>query len=121
MTPFFKIITIERKVDGHKRSETHDIGVVGGVVRGRVGDDTVRGPQEHHAVRWEGNMLILERGSYTGERPETGVWYERREAWSLGADARLYVVITLRSASEPPSTQAMVYRRAEERRPLGLA
>ena len=50
-------------------------------------------------------------GSYTGKRPESGVWYERREAWSLGADNRLHVVITTRSAVEPTRTRAMVYRR----------
>ena len=116
MTPSFKDITIEREVDGLKRSEIYDIGVVGGVVRGRVGDGSSSGPQQHHAVRWDGNTLIFERGSYTGEHPETGVWYERREAWSLRADNRLHVVITSRSASEPPSTHAMVYRRAEDRR-----
>jgi hypothetical protein len=121
MTPFFKDITIEREVDGLKRSETSDIGVAGGVVRGRVGEGNASGPQQHHSVRWDGNTLILERGSYTGERRETGVWSERREEWSLGADNRLHIVITSRSASEAPSTDAIVYRRAEDRPVLGLA
>jgi hypothetical protein len=58
---------------------------------------------------------VFERGSYTGERRETGVWYERREVWSLGADNRLHVVTVTRSAGESPSTRVIVYRRVEER------
>ena len=111
MTPFFKDITIEREVEGRRRSETYDIGVVGGVVAGTTGDGSASVLRQHHAVRWDANTLVFESGSYTGERPESGVWYERREAWSLDADNRLHVVITTRGAVEPTRTRAMVYRR----------
>lgn len=112
ITPSFKDITIEREVGGRRRSETYNIGVVGGVVAGRIDDGRTSGSRQHFAVRWDGNILVFESGSYTGEHPESGVWYERREAWSLGADNRLHVVITTRSAVEPTRTRTMVYRRA---------
>ena len=102
MTPFFKDITIEREVDGLRRAETYAIGVVGGTVHGRNADGSGGGSREDHAVRWDRNALVFESSAQTGER---------REAWSLGADGRLHVVITMRSAVEATTTRTMVYRR----------
>ncbi len=98
MPPFFKEITVEREVPGGTRAETYQIGVAGGSVRG-IGGGTAAPPQEHFAVRWEGNVLVFERGSYTGRSPETGVWTERREVWSFDADGRLHVVIESRGST----------------------
>lgn len=113
MRPFFKDITIEREVEGSTRAETHQIGVVGGVVGGLTSTSGTAGSPggHHHAVKWDANTLVFERGSYTGQRPETGVWTERREAWSLDSDGRLYVVITTRGSSDAPRTVAVVYQR----------
>jgi hypothetical protein len=105
MRPFFKDITIERQVEGSTSAETYQIGVVGGVVGG-VGTGG-----RHYAVKWDANVLVFENGSYTGQTPETGVWTESREAWSLDSEGRLHVVITTRSSSDPPRTVALVYRR----------
>lgn len=104
-------ITIEREVNGRSESARYLVGVVGGVVPGLAPDGSPGGPQQHHRVRWDGNTLIFERGSYTGVRPATGVWSEHGEAWALDADNRLHVVVTTRSATEPPSTRSMVYAR----------
>ena len=105
MRPFFKDITIEREVEGSTRAETYQIGVVGGVVGG-VGTGG-----RHYAVKWEANVLVFETGSYTGQTPETGVWTESREAWSLDSDGRLHVVITTRGFNDAPRTVAVVYQR----------
>ena len=105
MRPFFKDITIEREVEGSTRAETYQIGVVGGVV-GALGTAA-----RHYAVKWDANVLVFESGSYTGQNSETGVWTERREAWSLDSDGRLHVVITTRSPRDAPRTVALVYRR----------
>lgn len=109
--PFFKDITIERQFQSSAHSETDQIGVVGGVVPGFGSDGTSNGPRHHHAVRWDANALVFERGSYTGQSPETGVWTEHREVWSLDSDSRLHVVITIRSSVDAPRTVALVYRR----------
>ena len=74
-------------------------------------DGSPSGPTAHHAVRWDGNALVFESGSYTGQRPETGVWSERREAWSLDPDDRLRVVVTNRSSGNAPTETTVVYRR----------
>jgi hypothetical protein len=110
--PFFRDITIDREVAGRTRSATHPIGVQGGThpgidSRGNRAD----GPLRHFVVRWDANALIFESGSFTGEGPETGVWAERREVWSLESDGRLRLVITTRSSVDAPTTVVLVYRR----------
>jgi hypothetical protein len=111
ITPFFKDITIEREVGGRTRSETHQIGVMGGFVSGLASGGSADGLQRHHAVRWDANALVFESGSYTGGSPETGVWEERREVWSLDPDGRLHVTVATRSSVDSPKTVVLVYRR----------
>lgn len=109
--PSFKDITVERQFAGGTRSETHEIGVVGGTVSGFVPDGKALGPDDHHVVRWDANALIFESGSSTGESPAIGAWAECSEVWSLDSDGRLHVVITTRSSLEAPRTVALLYRR----------
>ena len=111
MEPFFRDITIEREFETSTRSETHLIGVQGGTVSGVRADGSPTGPRTHHAVKWEGNALVFESGTYTGQYPETGTWAERREMWSLEADGRLRVAITNRSSGDGPRAATLHYRR----------
>jgi hypothetical protein len=111
MEPFFRDITIERQFETSTRSETHLIGVQGGTVSGVRADNRPTGPTTHHAVKWDGNALVFESGSYTGPQPETGTWAERREIWSLEADGRLRVAITMRSSDDGSRAVTLLYRR----------
>jgi hypothetical protein len=111
MEPFFRDITIERQFETGTHSENHLIGVQGGTVSGLRADGSPNGPTAHHAVRWDGNALVFESGSYTGQRSETGVWTERHEIWSLDADGRLRVVITTRSSGDGSKNITLAYRR----------
>jgi hypothetical protein len=111
MEPSFRDITIERQFETGTRSENHLIGVQGGTVPGLRADGIPNGPTAHHAVKWDGNALVFESGSYTGQRPETGTWAERREIWSLDADGRLRVAITTRSSSDGSKGITLMYRR----------
>jgi hypothetical protein len=113
MKPFFNDITIDREFESGTRSETHQIGVVGGVVPGFREDGSPDGPRRHHAVKWDGNALLFESGSYTGQAPETGVWDERREVWSLDPNGRLRLAITTRSSVDGSRTVTLVYRRLD--------
>jgi hypothetical protein len=110
MKAFFKDITIEREFESITRSETHQIGVVGGVVFA-LGPGGTSAPRQHHAVRWDANALVFESGSYTGQSPETGVWTEHREVWSFDSNGRLHLMITTRSSVDAPRTVALIYRR----------
>ncbi len=111
MQPFFRDITIERQFETATRSENHLIGVQGGTVPGLRADGSPNGPTDHHAVKWDGNALVFESGSYTGQRPETGTWAERREIWSLDADGRLRVAIITRSSDDGSKNITLMYRR----------
>ena len=109
MLPFFKDITVTRALASSTRSETYQIGVVGGTVSGRA--DGANDPRTHHRVAWEEQALVIESGSYTGPTPESGDWAERREVWSLDSDVRLRLTITIRSSVDAPRTVMLVYRR----------
>ena len=111
MEPFFRDITVERHFRTGTQSETHLIGVQDGAVPGLRADGSRSSPTAHHAVTWDENALVFENGSYTGQRPETGVWAERREVWSLIPNGRLSVVITNRSSGDAPRQISLLYRR----------
>jgi hypothetical protein len=111
MTPIFRDITIERQFASGTQSDTHVIGVQSGKMSGRVGVGETEAA--HTAVRWDGTALVFEGGTYTGSRPGTGTWTERREVWSLHADGRLRVAISIRSSSGAPSDITLVYRRRQ--------
>ena len=111
MTPFFKDIAIDREFESGTRSETYMINVVGGFVPGLTERGEPNGPSGHSRVIWDRNVLVFESGSYTGDMPETGVWVERRETWSLETDGRLRVTISTRSSSDVSRTVTMIYRR----------
>jgi hypothetical protein len=74
-------------------------------------DGSPTGAHIQTAVRWEGNALAIERGSRTGPIPETGVWTERREVWSLEVADRFRMAITSRSSVDDSKTVMLVYRR----------
>jgi hypothetical protein len=106
MQPFFKDITVTRVLASSTRSETYQIGVVGGSVSvGFIGQQT------HHRVAWEERALVIESGSYTGPVPESGDWAERREVWSLDSGVRLRLAITVRSSLDAPKMVMLVYRK----------
>jgi hypothetical protein len=107
----FRNIAVDRQFGSITRSETYLIGVLGGFVPGINADGSPNGPKGHLGITWEGHSLVFESGSYTGPDPETGLWDERREVWSLDPDGRLRVVITTRSSADGSKAITWVYRR----------
>jgi hypothetical protein len=110
LKPFFKDITITRSTPSGTRSETYQIGVVGGTVSGGA-DGSVDRSRTHYRVAWEQQVLVIESSSYTGPVPESGDWAERREVWSLDSGGRLHLAITIRRSVDAPTTVMLVYRR----------
>jgi hypothetical protein len=110
LKPFFRDITVARELANGTRSETYQIGLVGGTVPGRA-DGNADGPRSHRRVEWEELTLVFESGSYTGPTPESGQWADRREVWSLDPGGRLRLAITTRSSDGASSTVTLVYRR----------
>jgi hypothetical protein len=104
-------ITIERDGSG---AESHQIGIVGGVVGGislgKAADGRPNGTFRSYAVKWDGNTLVFESESHTGQTA-ADTWTERREAWSLDAAGRLRIVITSRSSEVASRSLTLLYRR----------
>jgi hypothetical protein len=111
MKPFFTGIAVDREYESGTRSETSPIGIIDGVVPALREDGSPKGAHGHHAVTWDQDALVLETGSYTGDARETGVWSERREAWSLQPDGRLRLAITTASSVDRSRTVTLTYRR----------
>ncbi len=109
MKPLFKDITVKREFAAGTSSETYQIGIEESTVSARA--DGTKIPSTHSGAKWEAQALVMEKGSYTGASPETGVWTERREVWSLEPDGRLRLVVTTRASASPSNTVALVYRR----------
>jgi hypothetical protein len=116
MAPFFRTIDIERQFDGRTTTETHLIGIAGGVVGGLVGPSGSSAPaprptQSHYAVRWDGDTLVFELGTHTGDALSNHDWTERRETWMLEANGELAIEITTSASSHRERTVSATYRR----------
>ena len=111
MKPFFQDLTVAREFESGTRSETFQISVTGGSVPGVPPDGSPKGPWTQHSVQWEGHALVIESRSRTGPTPESGVWTERREVWSLDPDGRLRLAITTRGSVDAPQSVTLIYRR----------
>ena len=110
MRPFFKEVRITRVIANSTRSQTYQIGVVGGSTSGRVGG--AEGPRTQYRAVWEGQSLVFELGTYAGSSPRTGDWTGRREVWSFDSAGRLRVVVNTRSSLDEPKTVVIVYRKS---------
>ena len=106
VAPFFRQIVIARA----GRTESYDIGAVGGSMSGIVGG-ALSPLRTHQRVAWEEQALVIESGSYTGGARETGDWSERRELWSIDSDGRLRVRISTRGSGIVSSDDTLIYRR----------
>src|SRR5262245_4825656 len=62
MQPFFSALIVERQFADRAATATYQIGVQGGMVGGIVGGG---GAETRRSVRWEGNRLVIETGSYS--------------------------------------------------------
>src|SRR5215510_9387167 len=61
MQPFFSTLIVKRQFADRATTDTYQIGVQGGIVGGIVGGGIA---ETRHSVRWEGNRLVIETGSY---------------------------------------------------------
>ena len=106
----FEWLTIER--DGSV-AESHQIGIVGGVVSGTVAgkdaDGRPLGPVSTYAVKWDGNMLVFESESHGQTAADP--WTERREVWLLDEAGRLRIIINSRNSEGTRQTLTLLYRR----------
>ena len=117
MTPFYDQIAIERGSGPETHTDTFMIGIVGGVVGGGVGTQSVgvrpRPMERRFAVTWEDRTLVFENDTYTGDRPGTGDWSECRERWTLQPNGELAIDIATATSGSRARTVSATYRRRE--------
>ena len=63
MAPYFLDLIVEREFADRVTTETHQIGVGGGMVGGTAGGASYH---SRFSVAWQGRRLVFERGSYSG-------------------------------------------------------
>ena len=114
ITPFFKTMTVERRLPSGVHSDSYQIGIEGGMVGGVVGG---AGPgrqspsQTRFSITWNGDRLVMENGSYSGPTRESGPYTEHDEVWSLDSQGRLLLTVTERASGVEPRTTQLTYRR----------
>jgi len=106
--PVYMRLTIEREVGERATTEERFIGADGGDVAFTAEGVTRR---RDISVRWDGDALTFDVGSYTGPRRQTGEWREQHEIWSLDGDGRLRVRQETQGSAEAPRTIEATYRR----------
>ena len=108
MAPYFLELTVEREFADRVTTETHKIGVGGGMVGGIAGGASYR---SRFSVGWEGQRLVFERSSYSGPTRDAGSDWEHSEEWELDAAGMLVVTVTDRASDAAPKSNAFTYRR----------
>jgi hypothetical protein len=116
MPPLFKELSVERQFVTDVRTETYQIGVVGGTVGGVVPTNRAPAPNVNASetrlwVRWENDRIVIDTGNYSGSSRETGPYSEHSEIWQLEAAGRLILSITDRGSGIASTTKTLTYRK----------
>src|SRR5262245_41231204 len=106
MQPFFGTLIVKRQFAGRATTDTYQIGVQGGIVGGGIAET-------RHSVRWEGNRLVIETGSYSSPGParSDGPYSERTEEWQLDAAGRLVLSVTERRSGAQEVSNTLTYQK----------
>ncbi|HEU4937431.1 MAG TPA: hypothetical protein VFT39_13300 [Vicinamibacterales bacterium] len=104
MTPYFSDLTVQRHFKSGIVSETYQIGIISGTV-GSIGEWTTVG------VTWEGEILIIRTGKYSGPPQQSAPNTEHEERWSFDPSGRLLIMITDRLSGSPAASAVLIYRR----------
>jgi hypothetical protein len=108
MQPFFSALIVERQFADRAATATYQIGAQGGMVGGIVGGGVA---ETRHSVRWEGNRLVIETGSYSGPARSDGPYSERTEEWQLDAAGRLVLLVTERRSGALEASNTLTYQK----------
>jgi len=108
MQPFFSALIVERQFADRAATATYQIGVQGGMVGGIVGGG---GAETRRSVRWEGNRLVIETGSYSYPARRDGPYSEHIEEWQLDAAGRLLLSVTERRSGAEEASNTFTYQK----------
>jgi hypothetical protein len=112
MKPWFSGLAVERRSKRGIKSESYQIGSIGGTVSGLPSGSSAPGEERTTvAVKWDGDRLIIQTGRYSGPPEQTRSSTEHEEVWSLDRKGRLLITVTDRGSHIKPTTVQLVYRR----------
>ena len=112
MEPYFSALIVERQFADRAATATYQIGVQGGMVGAIVGGGRAETRAEtRHSVRWDGNRLVIETGSYSGPSRSDGPYSERSEEWQLDAAGRLVLSVTDRRSGAQEASNTLTYQK----------
>jgi hypothetical protein len=98
------VFVVERRTKDGVRSERHRTGVRQTVER-RDGSTTVL------FVRWDGETLVIQRDSYSGQTAGSRLDRQHQELWSIDPKGMLVMTAADRTAGAEPRTATFVYRK----------
>jgi len=110
MPPAYLELTVERQLEQTVHTESYKLGVEGGLFGG--GPD---GPHQesYFACIWRGDHLFITRGLTSGPTPDVRTTSSHSEDWSFDDRGRLIIVVVDREGDALPTTQTLIYRRAQ--------
>ena len=110
MPPFFLELTVERHFESGTKTQAYLIGTEGGTVGGIAGGRGISA-SSRFSVRWDGERLRIETGSYSGPTRDSGPFTEHDEVWTLDEQGRLLISMVDRRSGAEPATRTLTYRR----------
>ena len=110
-TNVFEDITIVREFADHARTDTYQIGIVGGTIGGvsRLLGRPVT--ETRFSVQWDANRLVFKTSSDSEVPGQTQQHSEHTEIWQLAGDGTLIMAVTDRSSSVEPASKVLTYRK----------
>jgi len=107
MQPWFSDLAVVRRSERSiVSSESYKIGLIGGTYSGISHRTTF-------AVKWQGDSLIIQTGTYEGPSQQSGPYTEHEEVWSLDPEGKLLITVTDGGSNITPTTVRLVYRRRQ--------
>jgi hypothetical protein len=98
------ILVVERRSKDGVHSERYRTGV-------RVFVERRDGSNTRLSVRWDGDTLVIERDSYSGQTADSPPDTAHQELWSIDPNGMLVMTVADRSVGAEPRTTKLVYRR----------
>lgn len=114
MKPYFKTISVQREFATLLRTDSYEIGLIGGFVGGSAGqhaDDPSDRPHGSDAVMWFGRQLVFTNARYSGGTKESGPYTEHSERWTLERADKLVTRLSDESSERPRTIVTVTYRK----------
>jgi hypothetical protein len=110
-------LNVERRSERGWRTESHEIGIVSGVVGGVPPGGAGAGPAPYNtsqsSVTWNMETLVIWKSKYSGPARQSSPWIEYEERWSLDDQGKLHVSVAETGSGREARTFQLVYRRVK--------